>query len=526
MRLRNLFLLLIASWVLGAGISSPTSLTGKDEYFLGLRIPLEMMERDVWWVPFIDDQPRLKKPPLLYWAGRASYELQGPSLEAGRDVTLACALLLLGATVWLRRYFGMQGRSGLLAGVALIGMAGLATESRRLMLDVPVAAFSITAFCFYLDWMRRQRWTSVLGAGIFLCAALLTKGPIALVGCGGGILALWLTWPEMRRLPLRHPLAHGAMLAMALALPAYWLHYVSTHFGAQLAAATEAELEARQLSHVSADALVGILTLALPWTIIALRALWQRRDEKEVRFLGAWLAITLLPFCFINTFSRYLIASLVPLALLTALALEQGVPPRWTRLLGSVIPVALVLTLILLLWRWQLGGWGWLTLTLLYFVGSWWGRRATVRHLLISALLLWSVTWGSAFPQLGVNAVPQAVVDLARQHPVVLFAGPQPALLPALLHRPLRQTSQLSVALLPTATLVCTRLEDAAEAQRQAAALGKTLQLRLEYRALTSAGSGVKFARDGAGRDDWKQAWVQRTPRPLMSMVQIYEVMP
>lgn len=526
MRLRNFFLLLIAAWVLGAGISSPTSLTGKDEYLLGLRIPLEMMERDVWWVPFIDGEPRLKKPPLLYWAGRASYELQGPSLETGRDVTLACALLLLGATVWLRRYFGQGMRSGLLAGVALLGMAGLATESRRLMLDVPVAAFSVTAFCFYLDWIQRQRWTSALGVGVMLCAALLTKGPIALVGCGGGVLALWLTWPEMRRLPLQRPAAHLLMLLVAIALPAYWLHYVGSHFGAQLATATEAELEARQLSHVSLDAIVGIVTLALPWTFVALRVLWQRRDEREVRFLGVWLAITLLPFCFINTFSRYLIASLVPMALLTAMALEQGVPARWTRLLGSLVPVALALTLVLLLWRWQMVGWGWLTIVLLYFIGSWWGRHATRHHLIFSALLLWAVMWGHAFPGLGVNAVPQRVVDLARDKPVVLFAGPQPALLPALVHRPLRQTSKLSADLLSPGTLICARDEDAAGLQSQLAALGKTAKQIDEYRALTSAGSGAKFARDGSTSADWKAAWTQRSPQPLMSLVRIYEVAP
>src|SRR5215471_18864660 len=115
MRRSSLLLLgVLAALVLGLGVYSPTSLTGKDEYLLGLRIPLEMMQDGRWWVPFIDGAPRLKKPPFIYWTARASYEAFGPSLLSARGVTIAFALLLLACVAWLGKRFTGLLQTGLI----------------------------------------------------------------------------------------------------------------------------------------------------------------------------------------------------------------------------------------------------------------------------------------------------------------------------------------------------------------------------------------------------------------------------
>ena len=516
--------LVIAAVVLGVGIGSATGLTGKDEYLLGLRVPLEMMQGDHWWVPFIDGAPRLKKPPMLYWLGRASFDAFGPSLFAARAITVAFALLLLGGTAWLGRQLVGQWRTGLVAAAVLLGMSGIASESRRLMLDVPVAALSVAAFCCYLAWTQRPRMLLLIAAAILLSAALLTKGPIAVVACGGGLAALWVTRRETLALLLRRWPAHLAMLALALALPVFWYLDVRSLYGAELAQAAQDELEARQVG-LSADALFGIVTLALPWSFVALRGLWSLRHEPHGRFAAIWALLTLLPFLFMRSFDRYLIGSLPALALATAFALEAGAAPPWTRRLGSLPPALLALALIALLWRWQLGGWWLLALVLIGFVFAWWRRAPHPAGLAGSAALLWAAGWGVAFPALGVNAVPAEVVTLARDKPVILFDGPEPALLPILERRALRQTSRLTPPIAP-GTLITVRAEDRVALDGQLAALGLHATQRLEYRALTSAGSGIRFARAGATRDDWKRAWTERSPAPLMSTVQVLEVQP
>jgi len=534
-----LVLLLLAAGTLALGIWEPTGLTGKDEYLLGLRIPLEMMERDAWWIPFIDGEPRLKKPPLIYWLGRASYEGFGPSLAAGRAITVGFALLLACCTAWCGRrlsgrfsgHFSNDRLAGLLAAGALIGMSGIASESRRLMLDIPVAALATAAFCLYWNWLEKPRWPALAGSAVLLSAALLAKGPTAVVIFGAGLAALLLArrdlWqPLLARLPLQLLWA-----AAVLALPAYWYLDVKRRHGAQFALAAEHELEARGIWHVSPDAAVGIVTLALPWTFVALHALWTHRREAHARFLALWLALSLAPFFFIHVFDRYLVGALVPLALACGLALQGNGIPAWTRRLGSLVPVALALALCLLLARWGHDAWWPLAAVLGWFVWTWWRTRPGAAELIVSAALLWSVGWGIAFPALGVNAVPPAALDLARGRPVVLFMGPQPALLPALSGRALRQTSRLAAADLAPGTLIAARAEDVPllEAQLKTLAGPHAAQFispkpTLEYRALTSSGSGIRFARQGATVDDWKAAWAARSPAPLESTVKFFEI--
>jgi 4-amino-4-deoxy-L-arabinose transferase-like glycosyltransferase len=534
----GLLLLLLAAAVLAIGIWAPTGLTGKDEYLLGLRIPLEMMERDAWWIPWIDGEPRLKKPPFIYWLGRASYEAFGPSLAAGRAITVAFALLLLGCAAWLGRRLATSHAphftgvtetrlAGLLAAGVLLGMSGIASESRRLMLDMPVAALATAAFCFFWSWLEKPRWTALLVAAALLGAALLTKGPAAIIVFGAALLALLLTrrelWqPLLTRLPQQF-----AFAAVALALPAGWYLDVQRRHGAQLAAAAEHELEARGLWNVSPDAAIGIVTLALPWSFVALHALWSHRHAAHARFLALWLGLSLLPFFFIHVFDRYLIGALLPLALACALALQSGTVPAWTRRLGSLLPALVAIVLCLLLWRWDKDGAWWLLVpTIAFFLWSWWRARAHAGVLVVSAALLWSVGWGLAFPALGVNAVPAQLIDLTQGRAVTLFMGPQPALLPALSGRALRQTSRLAADDVKPGTLIAARDEDLAALATQTQALGVTPAPIFRYAALTSAGSGIRFARQGARVEDWQAAWATRSPAPLESTVHILEVKP
>jgi hypothetical protein len=534
-RHKVILLLLAAVLVLGLGINAPTGLTGKDEYLLGLRIPLEMMQGDHWWVPFIDGAPRLKKPPFIYWLGRASYESFGPSLVAARGITVGFALLLLGCALWLGKRITGSLQTGLLAAAILLGMSGMASESRRLMLDVPVAALSTAAFCCYLRWLQPSplspmtdevrkaiTWPWLLGAALFLSAALLTKGPIAVVVFGAGMVALFHA-RETRSEMLTRWFLHLVLAAVALALPIIWYRYVHDNYGAQLAAAAQDELEARQLFSVSIDPLIGIVTLSLPWSFVALHALWTRRGEPEIRFLALWLAITLLPFFFIHSFERYLIGSLLPLALIAAIHLQHDAPP-WTRRLGSLLPALLATMLIALLWRFERNGWFWLLPFLAYYLWAWWRPALSARHLTASVALLWCVGWGIAFPALQVNSIPVEVATLAQDRQVTLFGGPQPALLPMLLHKPLHQTSQLVAADVPRGALITVPLEDVDRMKEQLDALDVVVRPVLEYRALTSSGSGIRFARPGTRRDDWQLAWDARSAAPLMSTVRIYEV--
>ena len=46
------------------GVSERTSPTSKDEYHRVFRTALTMIEENVWFVPLLDGNPRIEKPPF------------------------------------------------------------------------------------------------------------------------------------------------------------------------------------------------------------------------------------------------------------------------------------------------------------------------------------------------------------------------------------------------------------------------------------------------------------------------------
>ncbi len=524
-----LALLCTAALVLGLGIWEPTALTGKDEFFLGLRTPMEMMERQEWLVPFLDGAPRIRKPPLLYWLARASYETFGISLFSARLVTVLCATALVAATVAIGRRLLLDNQAALGAGVLLLTCLGMASESRRLMLDIPVAAFSAWAFWAFLVWQERLKLRWLLLAALFLGAGFLVKGPIVALVCGGGMLGLMaarrFSWNELLS---RWPAVLTALLLLAaVALP--WFLLVRELHPEAAALVYADEMEARQLASFSLDMLPGLLQIALPWSFVALALIWQGRraiwhEAGPERLLLVWLLATCLPFLLVRTFDRYLVGSLVPLALFLAWQLRNSAHlPPWTARLGMGIAVLFGALLAALAWRFQLGGWYWWLPAALYFVWAWGGRRERL-HWLAAPLLYWiALLWG-LFPALGVNAVPPQVLQMGQSgRAIAMYDGPQPALLPILSGRTLahwpRVDAARAQALMAADGRVFVEHEDLPRLQRQLAEAGLMALPEGEYRVLASHGSGLRFARQGVRRSDWEQAWQTRDPVPLMTTI-------
>lgn len=527
-RLLLCLLFAMAVGVLSWGIWEPTGLTGKDEYLLGLRTPMEMMEKDVWLVPFLDEMPRVRKPPLLYWLGRASFEMFGPSLFSARIVTVFFAALLVLTATLTAVEISRDRWLGILTGVLLLGMFGLATEARRFMLDVPVATASAFSFFAFLRWWRSARpvWLAVCAAA--LAAGFLFKGPIVALVCGGGILALWGSGKlSLAALAEKwRGLILAALMFAALALP--WFYYVQNLYPEVMAEAYEKEMEARQLWNISPKALFSLLLLALPWSFAALVYGWtQRHDKANMRFAVLWLFATLLPFFFILTFERYLIGSLPPLAMICALGMRQGIQlPGWARHLGGGLSLLFALLLTAFAFWFGRGGWPWALPVIGYFVWAWWMQRGN-EHRIAGAMLLWLVIVGVVFPRFGVNDLPRDLPLALQGRHVILFDGPQPAMLPILAQRAFYQTSRLREADLASpdgpASVVLVRAEDELPLRQQASALGFALTPTGSYRTLSSMGSGIRFVRQGAGKEDWKKALATRDLGPLQSRVLIFE---
>lgn len=531
LRFPLLLLAALTFLVVAPGIWEPTGLTGKDEFFLGLRTPMEMMAGDHWLVPFLDEAPRIRKPPLLYWLGRAGYETLGVSLVSARLLSVAFAALLVVSAGGIARRLTGKPRMALVAGAVLLGCLGLHTEGRRFMLDVPVAALSAAAFWAFLAWLDegagRRRWPRLTLATLLLAAAFLTKGPVAGVVCGGGILGC-LAAGRLRLSDLqRHwrALALHALLFLLLALP--WFAIVRALYpeAAQLTFADE--MESRRFLVLSPTILLGLLNVALPWVFVFVAAAVALRREPGVpRLLLVWFLATFLPFLFLRTFDRYLVGSLVPLAILVAVALPH-LKARWAYRLGLTVALLLGGALALFAWRFGLGGWPWLVPAAFYAIWAWWKERA-LTHTLAAPILYAVALLAGLFPALGVNAVPEAVVQLGKTREVAFWQGPQPAMLPILSGRAHRHYARLTPTdvqgLADRRALVFATAEEAPALERAVAAAGFRAVPAGRYGTLASHGSGLRFARPGATLADWRAAWTSGRLDPLLTTVVWFEI--
>ena len=524
---QSLLLFLLALAVLLPGIWEATGLTGKDEFFLGLRTPMEMIEGNHWLVPFLDGAPRIRKPPLLYWVGRSSYEIFGISLVSARIVGVLSAALLIISAAGIARQLAGKAESGLIAGCILLGCLGIATEGRRFMLDMPVAALSSAAFWSLLTWIKFRRFYQLTVTSLLLVAGFLTKGPIVALVFGGGCLALLFSG-QLRNTRLekhwRALLAHGLLWAL-LALP--WFFVVRALYPEATNLVLADELESRQFFNLSPGILLGLLNVALPWFFVFLLAAWQQRTKTgPTRLALLWFLATFLPFLFIKSFDRYLIGSLVPLSIFLALNLPQ-VRVRWPFRSGMALALGLGGALAGFAFWFQLGGWYWLILPAFYFAWAWWQERA-LAHTLAAPAIFWVALLAGVFPALGINAVPASVVELGRSQSVAMFDGPQPAMLAILsgqAHRHYGKLDKFDLSeLAASKTPVFVEEKDIFSFKTALTVTNHQATQLGSYQTLASHGSGLRFARVGATSDDWKTAVTSRSLAPLLTTVFWFEI--
>jgi 4-amino-4-deoxy-L-arabinose transferase-like glycosyltransferase len=224
---RDLALLVLTGAILfGFGLGS-ADLANPDEGRYA-EIPREMLAREDWVTPQLNDVVYFEKPPLVYWMVALCLKVFGPSEWSMR---LVPALFGLGGL--LMTYAAGRSLYGRNAGLAAAGV--LATSllyfalSRVLILDMVVSVLmSATLFCFILgvrapvpgkgeSWSAARRW---LFYGLYASAAMatLTKGLMGFL-VTGAVMFLWLLvfrqWHRLR--PLYLPT--GSLIFLAIAAP-------------------------------------------------------------------------------------------------------------------------------------------------------------------------------------------------------------------------------------------------------------------------------------------------------------------
>jgi 4-amino-4-deoxy-L-arabinose transferase-like glycosyltransferase len=210
------FILVLLYVCLFSGLGA-LGLVGPDEPRYAA-IARAMSETHDWVTPRLWGTPWFEKPVLYYWTAGMAMRLFGVSEFTARLPSALAALLAVSAVKWtaLRSYGVGAAWFSLLMLPTSVAMIGF---SRAASPDMLFAGLLTAAMAVACEMLQKSRPGPVLriAFGFFLGAAVLAKGPAAVVLAGGATL-LWAALSRQWRAPFRflHPLVIAVFCATAL----------------------------------------------------------------------------------------------------------------------------------------------------------------------------------------------------------------------------------------------------------------------------------------------------------------------
>src|ERR1044071_1734540 len=161
-----------------------------------------MLAAQNWLAAIYDGRPFFDKPPLFYGLQMASFSLFGATELAARLVSALSAIGLLVFVAWFgRRLFNRDvGRNGALMFAVLPATFALSSYA---IVDMTFTLF-LFGGCALVTVSALEGGTRLQYAGyVLLAAAVLTKGPLALVLAGLAFLVSLAVAPAARAPLLR-----------------------------------------------------------------------------------------------------------------------------------------------------------------------------------------------------------------------------------------------------------------------------------------------------------------------------------
>jgi 4-amino-4-deoxy-L-arabinose transferase-like glycosyltransferase len=305
----------------------------------------EMWLRGDFLVPYINGEPYSHKPPLLFWLIHAGWALFGVNDWWPRMVAPLCALAAVPLLFRLERLLWQEKQTTHSAWV-LFGTLLFAAFITLTMFDLLLMLCAMAGMIGVLLLSKNERKKGLLWLGAGIGLGILAKGPVILLHVlPAAVVAPWWA-PEVRArlgrwyLDLLLGVLLGAAIALAWALPAaYFGGEVYRHaifWGQTAGRVSESFAHRAPWWHY-----LPLLPLILfPWFVWApfWKGLSAIRGERPVKFLAAWLLLTLLGFSLVSgKQAKYLVPFLPAFALLAGRAIDQAraTPRLWHMLLPA-----------------------------------------------------------------------------------------------------------------------------------------------------------------------------------------------
>lgn len=310
------------------------------------------------------NNPWFEKPPLYFWASIVAHKIfptpefayRLPSALAG----IACVLLTLLILLEVTKSSGIA----VLGALATLTSPAFFEAARQVRLDVTVTAFILLALYAFIRGRENSLWYLLVGCAVAL--AILTKGVIGLFA--GPILLIWAISTNDYRWFKNAYFWTGAVLGLAVVVPWHWYEYAhhSTQFWREYLGVHVLERFSHNILGDKAQAtnllyVKHLLTLAMPWSILYLTAVWQMFFmPRHTRAFRAALAFTLqaafiiVIFLFAGTKIPYYLTPVYPLMIMAVACVvwwfyENAFYKKHEHLVyagvGSVLAVACIMTI-------------------------------------------------------------------------------------------------------------------------------------------------------------------------------------
>jgi 4-amino-4-deoxy-L-arabinose transferase-like glycosyltransferase len=299
-------------------------------------IARDMAETGDWVTPRLYGKPWFEKPPLFYWGAAVSFKLFGVSEAAARLPSAISALLATLALAWLalRIYGAETARWLLLLLPTTVGMIGF---SHAAATDMPFSAMlTIAMVCAavvlgltrneHMPVLPHTPWLTLILFGFFLGAAVLAKGPAAIILSGGAVF-FWALFTKRWRDALRllHPVAIASFCLTALPWYILCARRNPDFFRIFIIEHNFKRFLTPEFQHIQPFWFYApIIVIAIfPWTLILLAQLfsWLASPPHDKTAPSAFLlSWSILPIVFFSLSQSklpgYVLPALLPLVLL------------------------------------------------------------------------------------------------------------------------------------------------------------------------------------------------------------------
>jgi 4-amino-4-deoxy-L-arabinose transferase-like glycosyltransferase len=278
-----------------------------------------MVETGDWLVPRYQGQEFFDKPALTYWLMAAAFRGLGFTLGAGRVVSALAALGSIAATAWLgRRLLGP--RAAALGALAFGTTLLVLSFGRVAMSDMLLTLWCTLAVAIAVSATEAGGATTARMAalGATLGLGFLTKGPVAVVLAGLGVVVLIVRGVDGRRLKAGGREAAAAAAAFA-AVGLGWFGAVTWHLGPGPLEYFFFRENLQRFAGGTYDAARSPLfyvwtyfAAGLPWSLLFPIAAWT--GARCCSFLLSWMVLMAVPLSLSRGKIDYYLLPLLPAA--------------------------------------------------------------------------------------------------------------------------------------------------------------------------------------------------------------------